>query len=65
MTSRDLSELWAQDQGLPADEGTLEGIRKKLSVTLTGCVRQGIVECDGQVRGKFGPYKLWKIKRGG
>jgi hypothetical protein len=67
MTSRQLSDLWARDRGLQADEATLSIIRKRVGACIKVCVNQGLVECTGQTtdHGAYGPYKLWKLKRGG
>jgi len=67
MTSRQLTELWAQDRGLAADEVTLSIIRKRIGACIKGCVNQDLIECVGQTtdHGPNGPYKLWRLKRGG
>ncbi|MGO9172795.1 MAG: hypothetical protein ACLP7P_12630 [Rhodomicrobium sp.] len=67
MTSRDITELWAKDRGLQADEATLTTIRKRIEACIQTRVSQGLNECDGQTinHGEFGPYKLWRLKRGG
>jgi hypothetical protein len=66
MTSRDLTELWVQDRGLNADEATITAIRKRFGACIKTCVNQGLIECAGQTvdHGAFGPYKLWRLKRG-
>jgi hypothetical protein len=67
MTSREITELWVRDRGLNADEATLTTIRKRIGACIYTSVAQGLVECDGQTTNHDanGPYKLWKIKRGG
>jgi hypothetical protein len=67
MTSRQLTELWARDRGLTADETTLSIIRKRVGACIKGCVNQGLIECVGQTtdHGPNGPYKLWRLKKGG
>lgn len=67
MTSRQLTELWARDRGLNADEATLAIIRKRVGACIKGCVNQSLIECVGQTtdHGPNGPYKLWRLKRGG
>jgi hypothetical protein len=67
MTSREITELWVQDRGLQADEATLTTIRKRIGACIQTCVTQGLIECAGQTtdHGANGPYKLWKLKRGG
>jgi hypothetical protein len=67
MTSREITELWLQDRGLHADEATVTTIRKRIGACVATCVRQGLIECTGQTddHDAFGPYKLWKLKRGG
>ncbi len=63
MTSHEITELWAQNGGLQADEETLTEIRKRISVCIANCATQGLIERDGQ-NGAYGPYKLWRLKRG-
>lgn len=67
LTSRRITEMWARDRGLVADEATLSILRKRVGACIKTCVNQGLVECAGQTtdHGEFGPYKLWKLKRGG
>lgn len=67
MTSRQITELWAKDRGLNADEATLSIIRKRVGACIKVCVNQGLVVSTGQTtdHGAFGPYKLWSLKRGG
>lgn len=64
MTSHEITERWAKDCGLQADEEALTEIRNRISVCITNCAKQGLVECDKQ-DGAYSPYKLWKLKRGG
>lgn len=66
-TSREITELWVRDRGLQADEATLTTIRKRIGACIQTCVTQGLVECVGQTTNHDtnGPYKLWKLKRGG
>jgi hypothetical protein len=67
MTSRQLTELWAKDRGLNADEATLNTIRKRIGSCLKGCRDQGLIEDVGQTtdHDPNGPYKLWRVKKGG
>ena len=67
MTSRQLTELWAADRGLVADEATITTIRKRVGACIKSCVGQGLIEECGLTtdHGEFGPYKLWQVKRGG
>jgi hypothetical protein len=67
MTSREITELWAADRGLHADEETLVTIRKRVGACIQTSVKQGLIECAGQTtdHGANGPYKLWRLKRGG
>ena len=48
MTSRQITELWAHDRGLRADEATLTTIRKRIGACIQTCVTQGLLECAGQ-----------------
>ena len=66
MTSRQITALWADDRGLKADDATLSIIRKRVGACIKVCVGQGLIECTGQTtdHGAYGPYKLWRIKRG-
>ncbi|MBJ7533773.1 hypothetical protein JDN40_06620 [Rhodomicrobium vannielii ATCC 17100] len=67
MTSRELTELWVRDRGLNADEATLTAIRKRIGACIKTAVNQDLIECTGQTtdHGANGPYKLWRLKRGG
>jgi len=67
MTSRDITELWVGDRGLRADDATVTAIRKRIGACIKVCVNQNLIECTGQTtdHGEFGPYKLWRLKRGG
>jgi hypothetical protein len=67
MTSRQITEMWARNRGLKADDATLSILRKRVGACIKGCVNQGIVVSTGQTtdHGAFGPYKLWQLKRGG
>jgi hypothetical protein len=66
LTSRMITEMWADDRGLAADEGTLSILRKRVGACIKSCVNQGlIVECGWtEDHDQNGPYKLWKLKRG-
>ena len=66
LTSRMITEMWAEDRGLTADEGTLSILRKRVGACIKSCVTQGlIVECGWtEDHDQNGPYKLWKLKRG-
>lgn len=63
MTSRGITERWTEDCGLQADEEALTEVRNRISVCITNCAKQGLVECDKQ-DGAYSPYKLWKLKKG-
>lgn len=67
MTSRQLTELWVADRGLNADEATMSTIRKRIGACIKVCVNQGLMECVGQTtdHDTNGPYKLWRLKKGG
>jgi len=67
MTSRQITELWAQDRGLNADDATLNTLRKRIGACIKTCVEQSLVESTGQTvdHDAFGPYKLWQLRRGG
>lgn len=62
-TSRQITEAWAADRGLNADEATLVMIRKRIGACLKTCVEQGLVESVGTTtdHDTNGPYKLWRI----
>lgn len=66
VTSRTITEMWAADRGLNADESTLSILRKRVGACIKSCVGQGlIVECGWtEDHDQNGPYKLWKLKRG-
>jgi hypothetical protein len=63
MTSRQITELWAADRGLAADEATLNTLRKRIGACIKTCKEQGLIEACGQTtdHGANGPYKLWRI----
>ncbi|WP_116083180.1 hypothetical protein [Tropicimonas sp. IMCC34011] len=67
LTSRQITEAWAEDRGLAADEATLTLLRKRIGACIKGCVNQGLIEDAGWTtdHGENGPYKLWKLKEGG
>ena len=67
MTSREITELWVEDRGLRADEATVTTIMKRIGACIKVCVNQDLIECVGQTteHDTNGPYKLWKLKRGG
>lgn len=64
MTSRQITELWAADRDLNADEPTLVILRKRIGACIKTCVNQGVVECVGKTtdHDANGPYNLWRIK---
>lgn len=66
VTSRMITEMWAADRGLAADESTLSILRKRVGACIKSCVTQGlIVECGWtEDHDQNGPYKLWRLKRG-
>ena len=66
MTSRGLTELWAADRGLVADDATITAIRKRIGACIKACVEQGLIEECGWTadHDQYGPYKLWQLKRG-
>ena len=53
MTSRQITELWAADRGLNADEATLSILRKRIGA----CIK-GLIVCTGETvdHGPNGPY---------
>jgi hypothetical protein len=65
LTSRQITEMWAVDRGLAADEATLVTLRKRIGACIKACVAQGLVEDTGWTmdHGENGPYKLWTIKK--
>lgn len=67
LTSRQITEAWAADRGLSADNATLNTLRKRIGACIKTCVNQGLVECVGQTTDHdgYGPYKLWRLKGGG
>lgn len=64
LTSRQVTELWAEDRGLHADEATMNILRKRIGACLTSCKKQGLIEVAGMTdnHDSFGPYKLWRVK---
>ena len=66
LTSRQITESWAADRGLVADEGTLNTLRKRIGACIKSCVNQGLIEDQGWSKNhdQNGPYKLWALKRG-
>ncbi|WP_026757282.1 hypothetical protein [Sediminimonas qiaohouensis] len=67
LTSRQITEMWAEDRGLVADDATLSLIRKRIGACIKSCVGQGLIEEVGVTtdHGEYGPYKLWALKEGG
>lgn len=67
LTSRQVTEMWAADRGLAADDATYAILRKRIGACLKECANQGLIECVGETKDhdSFGPYKLWKTKGGG
>lgn len=67
LTSRDITERWAKDRGLAADEATYTILRKRIGACIKTVKDQGLVECVGQTTShdQWGPYKLWALKKGG
>lgn len=67
LTSRQITEAWVADRGLVADEATYTAIRKRIGACIKTCVGQGLVEECGRTEDHdaYGPYKLWRLKRGG
>lgn len=63
LTSRQITEQWAEDRGLVADEATLSTIRKRIGACIKSCVNQGLIEDVGwtTAHGENDPYKLWRI----
>jgi len=66
LTSRQITEMWAADRGLEADEATLSILRKRIGACIKTCVSQDLIRDCGwtEDHGEFGPYKLWELKRG-
>ena len=64
LTSRQITEAWAADRGLAADEATYATLRKRIGACIKGCVQQGLIEDRGWTKdhGENGPYKLWALK---
>jgi hypothetical protein len=67
LTSRQITEAWAADRGLVADDATYATLRKRVGACIKGCREQGLVEDVGWSKDhdENGPYKRWQIKRGG
>jgi hypothetical protein len=67
LTSREITVMWAEDRGLVADEATYSIIRKRIGACIKVCVTQRLIEECGwtEDHDTNGPYKLWKLKRGG
>lgn len=66
VTSRQITEAWAEDRGLKADEATYAILRKRVGSCIQGCVGQGLLEDTGWTddHEESGPYKLWALKEG-
>ncbi|SHI91844.1 hypothetical protein SAMN04488012_103312 [Palleronia salina] len=64
VTSRQITEAWAADRGLAADEATYTTLRKRIGACIKGCVQQGLIEDQGWTKdhGENGPYKLWSLR---
>lgn len=67
LTSRQITEMWAADRGLVADEATYAIIRKRIGACIKSCVNDKLIEDVGwtEDHDANGPYKLWVLKRGG
>jgi hypothetical protein len=67
LTSRQITEAWAADRGLSADDATYAILRKRIGACIKECANQGIIESVGVTddHDAYGPYKLWKLKTGG
>lgn len=65
LTSRQITEAWAADRGLAADEATYAILRKRIGACIKGCVNQGLIEDVGWTKDhdENGPYKLWRRTR--
>jgi hypothetical protein len=63
LTSRTITEMWAKDRGLEADEATYAILRKRIGACIKECAHQGLLESVGMTteHDAFGPYKLWQI----
>jgi hypothetical protein len=66
LTSRQITERWAADRGLKADDATLNTLRKRIGACIKGCSEQGLIEAQGMTTGHDanGPYKLWRLSVG-
>jgi hypothetical protein len=66
MTSRQIADHWIKDHGIEADDAMAMAIRKRLSVCIANCLRDGLIESVGKTtdNGASEPYKLWQLKRG-
>lgn len=64
LTSRQITEMWAANRGLAADDATLAILRKRIGACIKSCVGQDLIEDCGwtEDHGENGPYKLWKLK---
>lgn len=64
LTSRQITEMWAADRGLVADEATLSTLRKRIGACIKSCAVRGLVEDRGWTtdHGENGPYKLWALR---
>lgn len=64
LTSRQITEKWAEDRGLAADEATLNTLRKRIGACIKTCVNQGLIVEQGWTdnHDANGPYKLWVLK---
>ncbi|WP_031551301.1 hypothetical protein [Parvularcula oceani] len=67
LTSRQITEAWAKDRGLAADDATLTTLRKRIGACIKACKEQGLVEGVGMTtdHDAHGPYKLWQVRESG
>jgi hypothetical protein len=67
MTSCEISELLVSGPGIETDQKALSTARRQVGDCIKVCVNQGLIEYTGQTadHGANGPYKLWRLKRGG
>lgn len=66
LTSRQITEMWAADRELAADEATFTTLRKRIGACIKVCaLRRGLVEDRGWTtdHAENGPYKLWALAR--
>ena len=61
LTSRQITDAWVEHRGIDKDVGTMKLIKRRISATIQGIKRDGLIESVGQVD----ELKLWALREGG